>query len=282
MARPRLTQQKPDAMPMIETIAMSLRAAAARTLSSKRLRIASAVRQLLASVQAVMRPRSALHCAALALPALVAGCGVAAPTYFVPPTPTAAASPATGVPDWMPNSVARAFPDANSAHHLDGAPTRSEMANFGERIEQNGLRDGCNVDLVLQSDEFLDNLPRLQQAGLMNPNITPQIAAAQLLSVSLAFTLQAAAIAAHEFVQQPSAPRGCHFRQAIQVLVSGAEQSLPMFEFDWDRGIDDKGAWTRVLSDVFTYEDAKQFVAVAPGFKLAPNVAATIRKENRA
>jgi hypothetical protein len=68
-------------------------------------------------------------------------------------------------------------------------------------------------------------------------------------------------------------PSSCHFRQAIEVLVGGAKQSLPMFEFDWDTGIDAKGAWARVLSDAFAYEDANQFVAVAPRFKLAPIMA---------
>jgi len=187
-------------------------------------------------------------------------------------------------PGMVPPSIARVFPVQGSAFtpHPGRAPTQQEMESVGEAVRPNGQVAGCDVDLILNRDQFLANVPRLGALGLLNQQVTPQFALAQILSVSMAFTLQAASIAAHEFLQQPGAPYTCHFRQAITVPGAGTMQLLPMFEFDMNRTVDAQAPWGRLLTAGFSYNDANQFVSAAPNFHLAPGVVERIRQENGA
>ena len=187
-------------------------------------------------------------------------------------------------PGMLPASIARAFPVQGSAFtpHPGRPPTQQEMESIGESVRPNGQVAGCNVDLVLNRDQFLANVPRLGALGLLNQQISPQLAQAQILSVSMAFALQAAAIASHEFLQQPGAPFSCHFRQALTIPGPGAMQLLPMFEFDMSRAVDAQAPWGRLLTAGFSYNDANQFVSAAPNFHLAPGVIDRIRQENGA
>lgn len=187
-------------------------------------------------------------------------------------------------PGMLPASIARAFPVQGSAFtpHPGRAPTQQEMELMGESVRPNGQMVGCNVDLILNRDQFLANIQRLGALGLLSQQITPQFAQAQILSVSMAFTLQAASIAAHEFLQQPTAPFSCHFRQAITIPSGGAMQLLPMFEFDMSRAVDAQAPWGRLLTVGFSYNDANQFVSAAPNFHLATGVVDRIRQENGA
>jgi hypothetical protein len=219
------------------------------------------------------------------MPAALVACGQPQQTVVLQQQPQQMSAPVTVLagPGMLPASIARAFPVQGSAFtpHPGRAPTQQEMESIGESIRPNGQVAGCNVDLVLNRDQFLSNVPRLGALGLLNQQISPQQAQVQILSVSMAFTLQAASIAAHEFLQQPGAPFGCHFRQAITIPgAGGGSQLLPMFEFDMTRAVDAQAPWPRLLTAGFSYNDANQFVSAAPNFHLAPGVVDRIRQEN--
>jgi hypothetical protein len=216
-------------------------------------------------------------------PAALVACGQPQQTVVLQ-QPQQIATPAAVLagPGMLPASIARAFPVQGSAFtpHPGRAPTQQEMESVGESIRPNGQVAGCNVDLVLNRDQFLSNVPRLGALGMLNQQISPQQTQVQILSVSMAFTLQAASIAAHEFLQQPGAPFSCHFRQAMTIPGAGGLQLLPMFEFDMSRAVDAQAPWPRLLTAGFSYNDANQFVSAAPNFHLAPGVVDRIRQEN--
>ena len=166
----------------------------------------------------------------------------APPVLVQQPPPMAMAPPvaASGSPGVLPPSVAGMFPTPNPQGGGPGQPpTQQEFALLGETVQPSTGTPGCGVDLVLNRDQFLASLPRLQSLGIINAAVTPQQAQAQILSVALAFTLQAAPIAAHEFLNEGNAPFACHFRQAISVpAAAGGTQLMPMFEFDMDHQTD--------------------------------------------
>jgi len=208
----------------------------------------------------------------------------APPVLVQQPPPMAMAPPvaASGSPGVLPPSVAGMFPTPNPQGGGPGQPpTQQEFALLGETVQPSTGTPGCGVDLVLNRDQFLASLPRLQSLGIINAAVTPQQAQAQILSVALAFTLQAAPIAAHEFLNEGNAPFACHFRQAISVpAAAGGTQLMPMFEFDMDHQTDSQAPWLRLLTAGFTYTDANRFIAAAPNFHLAPGVQAQVAHEN--
>ncbi len=191
----------------------------------------------------------------------------------------------SGPPGALPPSIVRAFPVQGdpAQPHPGQPPTMQGLASVGYAIRPNiASSGGCAIDMVLNRDQFLRSLPQLIQSGVLSHLLTVQQAQVQILSVSIAFGLQAAAITAHEVLTEPKAPPACHFRQALGVPgADGQLQIIPMFEFDMNRNIDQSAPWLQLLTAGFTAQSAEGFVDAAPNFRLAPGVTERVQQENQ-
>jgi hypothetical protein len=187
-------------------------------------------------------------------------------------------------PGALPPSIVRAFPDQNdpAQPHPGKAPTMQQLAAVGYTITPNVQPTGCVVNMVLNRDQFLRSLPILLQGGVLNHRLDPQAAQSQILSIAIAFSLQAAAVTAHEVMSMPTAPGSCHFHQSMGLpAANGQMQIVTLFDFDLDRNTDQSGPWMRLLTAGFTAHDAEGFIAAAGNFNLGPGVIQRIQQENR-
>jgi hypothetical protein len=193
---------------------------------------------------------------------------------YAPPPPAG-----TSAPGQLPPSVARVFADPNdpTAPHFGRLPNEDEFAQAGQTARIDMQQGSCLVTFTLSRDKFLATVPLLARVGILNQNLTAQYTQRNLVSVATAFTLQASATMAHQILNTPGSPFGCHFQQAFAIPGGG---NIPMFEFNMDRNTDAGGPWPQLMSKGFSYQDADRFVAFAPGFTLAPGIVQQIRQES--
>ncbi len=142
----------------------------------------------------------------------------------------------------------------------------------GLSVDNNITAKTCLVTTSLDEQDFLGSIPKLKDAGLMNPDLSQTAINMIPDGLSMAFLVEMSALIVKQTYATHSDIKDCSFKQVIKTVDEyGNVKDRPAFYFGFNRATYQKVNWDKF--------DTKNLPKIASHFHIDPGFAAAVEKE---
>ena len=120
----------------------------------------------------------------------------------------------------------------------DAVTVNSLFGRFGFSSSPHVTASSCSVEMGLNQKTFIENLPQLQQIGMINPDITQTKINSEPNMLSMAFALQMLPVATKEIYENNKTVDRCQFSQSLSSTDDyGNDKKTTMLTYEFNRAL---------------------------------------------
>jgi hypothetical protein len=132
----------------------------------------------------------------------------------------------------------------------------------------------CNVEMGLNQKTFIENLPQLQQIGLLNRDITQTQINSEPNMLSMAFAIQMLPVATKEIYENNKKVDRCEFSQSLSSIDDyGNDKKIKVLTYEFTRALYKKINWDNIPT--------QGMMKIAPKFHMSPEFGIILMKEKQ-
>ena len=156
----------------------------------------------------------------------------------------------------------------------DSVTVNSLFGRFGFSSSPHVTASSCSVEMGLNQKTFIENLPQLQQMGMLNPDITQTRINSEPNMLSMAFALQMLPVATKEVYESNKEVDRCEFSQSLSSIDDyGNDKKITVLTYQFTRALYKKINWDNI--------QAQSMMKIAPKFHMSPEFGIILMKEKQ-